>query len=81
MLHAPRVTRIDVEYRYPGSLGLAPHIEEDGGDIFAPAGTEARLRVHVDQSLRLGLDWCWPMERPSSWPPQEDGPAPCSKAS
>ena len=31
--------------------------------------------------LRLGLDWCWPMERPSNWPPQEDGPAPCSKAS
>ncbi len=54
VLHAPRVTRIDVEYRYPGSLGLAPHIEEDGGDIFAPAGTEARLRVHVDQSSASG---------------------------
>src|SRR5262245_4165233 len=45
VVHAPRVTRIDVEYRYPPALGLAPRVEEDGGDIYAPAGTDDRKSV------------------------------------
>jgi hypothetical protein len=50
----PRVTRIDVEYRYPAALGLAPQTEEDSGDIYAPAGTEVRLRAHVDRPSLTG---------------------------
>ncbi len=41
--HAPRVTRIDVDYAYPPSFGLKPRTEEDGGDIYAPAGTDVRV--------------------------------------
>ncbi|MBI4485948.1 MAG: hypothetical protein HY655_08060 [Acidobacteria bacterium] len=46
---APRVERIDVEYRYPAALGLQPRTEEDGGDIYAPAGTDVRIRIHADR--------------------------------
>ena len=45
----PRVTRIDLEYTYPASLGLKPRSEPDGGDIYAPAGTDVRVRVHTDR--------------------------------
>jgi hypothetical protein len=45
---APRVQRIDVEYSYPSALGLPPRVDEGSGDIFAPAGTRVRLRVHTD---------------------------------
>ncbi len=47
--HAPRVVRIDVDYTYPAGLGLKPRTEEDGGDIYAPAGTEVRVRIHLDR--------------------------------
>ena len=50
----PRVRRIDLEYAYPPFTGLAPHLEEDGGDIYAPAGTEVRLRVHADKAIAEG---------------------------
>ena len=50
----PRVRRVDVHYAYPPFTGLAPHIEEDGGDIFAPAGTEVRLLVHTDKAVVEG---------------------------
>ena len=53
-LVTPRVRRIDVEYAYPAFTGLAPRREEDGGDIFAPAGTEVRLVVHADKPLAAG---------------------------
>jgi hypothetical protein len=46
---APRVTRIDVEYTYPAALRLEPRTEEDGGDIYAPAGTDVRVRIHTDR--------------------------------
>ena len=46
---APRVARIDVEYTYPPALGLQPRTEEDGGDIYAPAGTDVRIRIHADR--------------------------------
>ncbi|PYR37287.1 MAG: hypothetical protein DMF90_07370 [Acidobacteria bacterium] len=50
----PRVKRIDVEYSYPKTLGLAPRLEEDGGDIYAPAGTEVRVRVYPDRPASGG---------------------------
>ena len=51
---APRVERIEVEYRYPPALGLQTQIEEDGGDIYAPAGTDVRLRVFTDGPAERG---------------------------
>jgi hypothetical protein len=53
-LRPPRVTRIDVHYRYPGFTGLPPREEEDGGDIYAPAGTAIRLRVQTDKPVASG---------------------------
>ena len=53
-LSPPRVTRIDVEYDYPPFTGLPPRVEEDGGDVFAPAGTAARLVVHTDKPVVEG---------------------------
>ena len=47
----PRVTRIDLEYTYPPALGLKPRSEQDGGDIYAPAGTKVRVRVHTDREV------------------------------
>ena len=44
----PRVTRVDLDYTYPASLGLKPRSEQDSGDVYAPAGTEVRVRVHTD---------------------------------
>ena len=54
VVRAPRVIRIDVEYLYPPRAGLAPHIEEDGGDIYAPAGTDVRLLIHTDREAATG---------------------------
>ena len=53
VVRPPRVARIDVEYTYPG-LGLPPRLEEDAGDIYAPAGTQVRLRVHADREAAAG---------------------------
>ncbi len=51
---APQVRRIDVRYVYPSFSGLAPRDEEDGGDIYAPAGTRVRLRIHADRPIASG---------------------------
>jgi hypothetical protein len=51
---APRVSRVDVDYTYPPELGLKPRTEEDSGDIYAPAGTNVRLRVHTDRPAAVG---------------------------
>ncbi len=48
---APRVTRIDLDYAFPKELGLAPRTEEDGGDIYAPSGTDVRVHVHTDREV------------------------------
>ena len=53
-LVAPRVRRVDVQYAYPGFTGLAPYVEEDGGDVYGPTGTEVRLLVHTDKAIAEG---------------------------
>ncbi len=53
-LFHPRVTRIDVSYTYPAFAGLGPREERDGGDIYAPAGTRVRLRIHTDRPVVRG---------------------------
>jgi len=50
----PRVTRIDVHYVYPAGLRLAPRTETDGGDIYAPAGTDVRVQVFTDRPAASG---------------------------
>ena len=50
----PRVTRIDVHYTYPAGLRLAPRTETDGGDIYAPAGTDVRVQVFTDRPAANG---------------------------
>ena len=53
-IDAARVTRIDLEYAFPAFTGMAPRHEEDGGDIFGPAGTTVTIRVHTDKPVRRG---------------------------
>jgi hypothetical protein len=50
----PRVTRIDVHYTYPAGLKLPPRTETDGGDIYAPAGTDVRVQVFTDRPATSG---------------------------
>jgi len=49
-----RVERIDVRYDYPSGVGLPPHEEKDGGDIFAPAGTAVQLTITTDKPVASG---------------------------
>jgi len=51
---APRVTRVDVEYSYPAALRMPPRLEEDTGDIYAPAGTDVRIRVRTEGDTATG---------------------------
>jgi hypothetical protein len=50
-LFAPRVERIDLHYEYPSFTGLRPRDEQNGGDIYAPAGTRVRVRVQTDKPI------------------------------
>src|SRR5207245_10703486 len=52
--HPPRVARIDLDYTYPASPGLKPRTEEDSGDVYAPAGTDVRLRIRTDRPAATG---------------------------
>jgi hypothetical protein len=54
VVHPPRVSRIDVRYEYPAGFGMQPRVEEDGGDIYGPAGTKVRLAVHTDKAVTTG---------------------------
>ncbi len=54
VIHPPRVARIDVDYVYPAGLGLPPRTERDGGDIYAPAGTDVRVHVFTDRAAATG---------------------------
>ncbi|MEX1129347.1 MAG: DUF4175 family protein, partial [Vicinamibacterales bacterium] len=53
-LFPPQVQRIDIQYQYPAFSGLSPRTEEDGGDIYAPAGTRVRLAIHTDKPIAAG---------------------------
>lgn len=55
VVRPPRVTRIDIEYAYPSALGLPIRVEEDAGDVYAPAGTKVTLHVHTDREAATGL--------------------------
>lgn len=49
-----RVARVDVRYEYPQGVGLPAQTEEDTGDIYAPAGTTARLTITTDKPVLQG---------------------------
>jgi hypothetical protein len=49
-----KVSRIDVKYEYAPGLGLEPHTDHDGGDIYAPAGTKIQLTITADKSVANG---------------------------
>jgi hypothetical protein len=49
-----RISSIDVRYEYPSGIGLEPHIEQNGGDIFAPAGTKVQLTINTDKQVANG---------------------------
>ena len=53
-LFPPGVDQIDVAYRYPTFTQLPPRVETDGGDIYAPAGTQVTLTVRTDKAVRRG---------------------------
>ncbi len=69
-IDAARVTRIDLEYAFPAFTKMAPRKEEDGGDIFGPAGTTVTIRVHTDKPVRRGAI---ALEGGSSLPLKTDG--------
>jgi uncharacterized protein DUF4175 len=54
VVHPPRVMRIDVDYTYPPELDLRSRTETDGGDLYAPAGTAARLHIFSDRPVATG---------------------------
>lgn len=54
VLHRPSLRQIDLAYEYPAYTGMPARNEEDGGDIYAPAGTRVTLRVHGDKPLTAG---------------------------
>ena len=49
-----KVSKIDLKYEYAPGLGLQSHTEEDGGDIFAPAGTKVQLTITTDKAVAKG---------------------------
>ncbi len=55
VLHRPALQRIDVAYEYPAYTGMPARVEEDGGDIYAPAGTRVMVRVRADKRLSAGM--------------------------
>ena len=53
-LFPPRVKQIDLRYDYPAFAKLEPRDEANGGDIYAPAGTKVRVRIHTDKPISSG---------------------------
>lgn len=50
----PAVSRIDVRYDYPSYTRLAQRVDEDSGDIYAPAGTKVEVRVTTRDPVASG---------------------------
>src|SRR6185436_6198203 len=48
------VDRIDLRYEYPAAFHLQPRVEEDGGDIYAPAGTRVHVSIRADKPIAEG---------------------------
>ena len=64
VVRPPRVARIDLHYVYPSFAGLPPRDEQDGGDIYAPAGrASACAFMPTSQSHRVS--WRWANRRAS----------------
>lgn len=53
-LFPPRVRRVDLHYEYPAFSGLSPRTDEDSGDVYGPAGTRVRVRIHTDKPMAGG---------------------------
>ena len=53
-LFPPRVDEIDVAYQYPAFTQLPPRVATDGGDVYAPAGTQVTLTVRTDKAVSRG---------------------------
>ena len=51
VIRPPRVERIDLRYEYPPAFGMQPRQEEDGGDIYGPAGTRVHMVVQADKPV------------------------------
>ena len=51
----PRVERIDLSYHYPKFTGLAQREVADAGDVYAPKGTEVRIKVHANAPVAEGV--------------------------
>ena len=51
VIRPPRVEQIDLRDQYPKAFGMEPRQEEDGGDIYGPAGTVVRLSIHTDKPV------------------------------
>jgi hypothetical protein len=47
LLERPRVAGLDLTYEYPEFTKLPPRTERDGGDIYAPEGTQVRVSVRT----------------------------------
>jgi hypothetical protein len=54
VVRPPRVDRIDLRYEYPAAFHLQPRVEEDGGDIYAPAGTRVHVSIYADKPIAQG---------------------------
>ena len=52
VLYPPRVEQIDLHYEYPAAFGMKPRDEEDGGDVYGPAGTRVRITVRPTKPVR-----------------------------
>ena len=47
----PRVEQIDVAFDYPDYTGMEDFVEEDGGDLIAPVGTEVEVSVTFNKAV------------------------------
>ena len=54
VIRPPRVEQINLRYEYPKAFGMEPRQEEDGGDIYGPAGTRVHIAVHADKPVTDG---------------------------
>jgi len=51
---APQIKRVDLIYSYPDYTGLKTQHESDGGDIWAPEGTQVTITAIADKALKDG---------------------------